>query len=181
MHLNIGLPLLSELEQLRRAFWLNHNHQNHSHNQDKTLDSQEQTAQKQSSDTERHLDNANNHTEPNHLTQSQNQNSTPDSHSDREQSMCDNHDTRTERDHSCLSTECKDCSQNKSQTCCRSMSTDSGENGSYEHKNPSRQSKAQDEPSPPLQVNNSLIDQINRPRRTSRVLWDRSTEDSSFL
>uniref|UniRef100_A0A8D3EDW4 non-specific serine/threonine protein kinase n=1 Tax=Scophthalmus maximus TaxID=52904 RepID=A0A8D3EDW4_SCOMX len=32
MHLDIGLPLLSEVEQLRRAFWQNHSHQNNSHN-----------------------------------------------------------------------------------------------------------------------------------------------------
>uniref|UniRef100_A0A673BWH7 LIM domain kinase 1 n=1 Tax=Sphaeramia orbicularis TaxID=375764 RepID=A0A673BWH7_9TELE len=34
MHLDIGLPLLSELEQLRRTFWQNHNHQNHTNNKD---------------------------------------------------------------------------------------------------------------------------------------------------
>ncbi|XP_029304707.1 LIM domain kinase 1-like isoform X2 [Cottoperca gobio] len=43
MHLDIGLPLLSELEQLRRDFWQNPNHQNCSYNQDKPPDSHEQT------------------------------------------------------------------------------------------------------------------------------------------
>ncbi|XP_037605748.1 LIM domain kinase 1-like [Sebastes umbrosus] len=185
MHLDIGLPLLSELEQLRRAFWQNPNHQNHSHNQDETLDSHEQThrsqPQRQSPDPKPHSDNANNHTEPNHLTQSQNQNSPPDSHSDVEQPTHDHHDTRTEHDHSCLSRQCKDHTQDKSQTCCRSTSADSGETGSetYEHKNPSRQPKAQDESSPPPLVINSLLCRSNRSRRTRRAL--RSTEDSSFL
>lgn len=181
MHLDIGLPLLSELEQLRRAFWQNHNHPNHSHNQDKTLDSHEQThgshPQRQGPDPNRHSDNANNHTEPNHFTQSQDQNSKPDG----EQHTHDNPDMRTE--HSCLSRECNDHSQDKSQMCCRSTSTDSVKNGSetYEHSNPSGQPQAKHEPSQPLQVNNSLLGLSNSPREICKALWDRSTEDSSFL
>uniref|UniRef100_A0A3Q2ZXQ5 LIM domain kinase 1 n=1 Tax=Kryptolebias marmoratus TaxID=37003 RepID=A0A3Q2ZXQ5_KRYMA len=38
MHLDINLPLLSELEQVCRAFWKNHN-QNHTHDQDKPVES----------------------------------------------------------------------------------------------------------------------------------------------
>lgn len=181
MHLDISLPLLSELEQLRRAFWQNHNHQNHSHYQDETLDSHNQQTHNssQSPDPKQHLENANNYIKPNDLTQSQNQYSTPDSHSDGEQHT---HDS-TEHGHSCSSRECKDHSQDKSQTFCRSTSTDSGENGSetYERNNLSGQPKAQDEPSQPLQVNNSLLGPSNRPRRTCRALWDISTEDSCFL
>lgn len=176
MHLDIGLPLLSELEQLRRAFWQNHNRHNHFHNQDKTLDSREQTQcsqpHRQSPDPRRHSDNANNHIEPNHLTQIQDQNSTPASHSEGQQLTHDNHDMRTEDDH--LSEECNDHhSRDKCQTCCRSASTDLGKNGSetYEHNNPSGQPKTQQEAS----------QWSNRPRRTCRVLWDRTTEDSSFL
>ncbi|XP_068572194.1 LIM domain kinase 1-like [Cebidichthys violaceus] len=162
MHLDIGLPLLSELEQHRRAFWQNHNHQNHSHNQDKTLDSHEQThisqPQRQSSDPTRHSDDANNHIKPNHLTHIQNKNGLPESHSDEEQ-------------------------HTHGLTCYRSTSMDPGENGSetYECSNPSGQPKAEDEPLQTLQVNNSLLGHYNRTRRTCRVLWDRSTEDSSFL
>lgn len=175
MHLDIGLPLLSELEQLRRAFWQNHNCQNHFHNQDKTLDSHEQTQcsqpYRQSPDPRRRSDNANNHIEPNHLTQIQDQNSTPESHSEGQQLTHDTHDTRTEYDH--LSKECNDHSPDKCQTCCRSASTDLGKNRSetYEHNNPSGQPKTQQETS----------QRSNRPRRTCRVLWDRTTEDSSFL
>ncbi|TWW75066.1 LIM domain kinase 1 [Takifugu flavidus] len=40
MHLDIGLSLLSELEQLRKNFW--GNHQDHNHNQEEPLGSQEQ-------------------------------------------------------------------------------------------------------------------------------------------
>ncbi|XP_040006212.1 LIM domain kinase 1-like isoform X2 [Xiphias gladius] len=186
MHLDIGLHLLSELEQLRRAFWQDRNHENDSHKQDNTCNSHEQThcsePQRQSPDPKQHSDNGNNHIEPDHLTQSQDQNSTPDSDSDEQQHTHDNHDMRTEHHHSCLNRDGMNHSQDKSQ-CCRSMSTDSVKNGSetYEHNNPSGQPKVQHKPSKPLQVNSSLPGQSNRHRRTCRVLWDRSTEDSSFL
>ncbi|XP_035521912.1 LIM domain kinase 1-like [Morone saxatilis] len=185
MHLDIGLPLLSELEQLRRAFWQNHNHQNLFHNQDKTLDSHEKThcsqPQRQSPDPERQSGTANNHIEPNHLTQSKDQNSTPDSHSDGEQHVHDNHDMRTK--HEDLSGDCNNHSQNKSQTCCRSTSPESSksESETYEHNNPSGEPKAQHKLSQPPQVNNSLLGRSNRPRRTCKVLWDGTKEDISFL
>lgn len=186
MHLDIGLPLLSELEQLRRAFWQNHNHQHHPHNQDKTINSNEQNnssqPQRQSPVPTQSLDNGNNHKEPNLLTQSKDQNSTPDSHLDEEQHTHDHHDMRTEHDHSCLNKDCKDNSQGNSQRCCRSTSRDSDKDTSdnYEH-SLSGQPDAQREPTQPLQVNNSLLGRCNRLSRTSRVLWDRSTENSSFL
>uniref|UniRef100_A0A665TSJ1 non-specific serine/threonine protein kinase n=1 Tax=Echeneis naucrates TaxID=173247 RepID=A0A665TSJ1_ECHNA len=41
MHLDIGLPLLSELDQLRRDFWQNHNDQTPSDNQHNTMNSHE--------------------------------------------------------------------------------------------------------------------------------------------
>uniref|UniRef100_A0A672GQ92 non-specific serine/threonine protein kinase n=1 Tax=Salarias fasciatus TaxID=181472 RepID=A0A672GQ92_SALFA len=43
MHLDIGLPQLSELEQLCRTFWQNHNHENLTHNRDESPVSHEQT------------------------------------------------------------------------------------------------------------------------------------------
>lgn len=181
MHLDIGLPLLSELEQLCRAFWQNYNHQNHSHNQGTAINSQNHTPcsqpQRQRPNHKQCWDNANNHTEPNHLSLSQDQNSAPDSYLDGEQHTHDNHDMRTEQDHSSLSEECKNHSQNKSLNC-RSTSTDLDKNGSetYEHNNSSGH-----EPSQPLQVNNSVLDQCNRPKKTSRVQWNKSTDDSSFL
>ncbi|KAM7398187.1 hypothetical protein PAMA_006198 [Pampus argenteus] len=170
MHLEIGLPMLSELEQLRRTFWQNHELNSH----EQTRSSQPQN---QSPDPTQSSDNGNKHNEPIHLTQSQDQNSTPDSHSDREQHTHDHEDMRTENDHFCLSTDCKDHLEEKSQRCCRS---DKDTSETYEH-SPSRQPNTQCEPSQPLQVNNSPLRRSNRIRRTGRVLWDRSTEDSSFL
>lgn len=170
MHLDIGLPLRSELEQLSKTFWQNHNIQDNIH------DSHEQThcsqPQRQSPDP----DNTNNHTESNHLTQSQDQDSIPDSHSDGQQNMQDNHSMRTEQVHSCLKRECINYSQDESQ-CCRTM-TDAE---TCKHENHSGQENIQHEPSQPLQDNSSDLDQSNRHRRTCRALWDRSTEDSSFL
>ncbi|XP_071362173.1 LIM domain kinase 1-like [Trachinotus anak] len=186
MHLDIGLPLLSEFEQLSRAFWQTQNHQNPSHNQENILNSHEQTHSSQpqtpSPNPKRRLDNANNHTELDRLTQSLDQNSTPDSHLDGQQHTHNNHDMRTEHDHSCLNRECMNCSQDKSQ-CCRSTSTNSGKNGSEtcEYNSPSGKTEVQHQPSQPLQVNSSLLGQLNRHRKTTRVLWDSSTEDSSFL
>ncbi len=185
MHLDIGLPLLSELEQLRRAFWQNYNLQSNFHDQDKILDfntplvpSQPQT---QSPDLKRHSDNASNHTERNHLTMSKDQISSPDSHANGQQHTGDNHEAMTETEEQ--SRECYTYSKDKIQTCFKSTSTDSVKNGSKtnEHNNPPGQPKTQHEPTQPLQVNNSLLCQSNNPKRTSTVLWDRSTEDSSFL
>ncbi|GAA6219833.1 LIM domain kinase 1-like [Lates japonicus] len=170
MHLDIGLPLRSELEQLSKTFWQNHNIQ------DNIQDSHEQThcsqPQRQSPDP----DNTNNHTESNHLTQSQDQDSIPDSHSDGQQNTQDDHGMRTEQVHSCLKRECMNHSQDESQ-CCRTM-TDAE---TCKHENHSGQENIQHEPSQSLQDSSSELDQSNRHRRTSRVLWDRSTEDSSFL
>ncbi|XP_053187283.1 LIM domain kinase 1-like [Scomber japonicus] len=184
MHLDIGLPMLSELEQLHRDFWQNHNHQSHFHNQDETLNSHQQThsskLHRESPDATQSSDNGNNHKEPNQLTQSEDQNSTPSSHYDGEQHMHDHHDTRTENGNSCLSKDCKDHSQKERQRCYRSTSRNLGKERSetYEH-NLSGQPTPQHEPSQPLQVNNSLLDWCNTPRKT--VLWENSTEDSSFL
>lgn len=185
MHLDMGLPLLSELEQLRRAFWQNYDNQNHFHNQDNALELNEQThcsqPQRQSPDLERHSDSTNNHMEPNHLTQSTDQTSTFDSYADGQQHTDENHEMTTEQDH--LSSKCNTHSQDKSQTCSKSKSPDSSQNGSktYEHSNSSEQPKTQHEPSQPLQVNNTLLDQSSSLRRACSVLWDKTSEDSSFL
>lgn len=174
MHLDIGLPLLSELDQLRRTFWQNHKLQNSFHNQDKTLESPQQVhclqPQKQSTDRTEVL-NASNHTELNQLTQSQDRNSSPDKPSDRQ-----NHEVRSENNHQ------SEDSEDKRQTCCTSTDTHSDKNGSEtnENNNPSAQPKCQREPSRPLQVNNSLRSQSSIPR-TCRASWDKASEDSSFL
>ncbi|KAM8742760.1 LIM domain kinase 1-like [Acanthopagrus schlegelii] len=182
MHLEIGLPLLSELEQLRRAFWQNQEHQNHFHKENSSLDSQEQThcsePQRHRADTKQCSDSDNNHVEPHHLTKSRDQNSKAESHSDGQQHT---HDSHGMSDH--LSKEYNDHSKDKSRTFCRSKSADSDKNESetYEHNNPTGQPQTQQEASQPLQVNDSLVGRPNRIRRTCRVLWDSNTENSSFL
>lgn len=107
MHLDIGLPLLSELEQLCRTFWQNHNQQN----QDVALNSQQK---RQSPDHTQHWENANNHIKPNNLSLSQDQNSAPDSYLVNKQNTHDKHGTRTEQDNSSLSEDCENNSQDTS-------------------------------------------------------------------
>uniref|UniRef100_A0A7N8Y5F9 LIM domain kinase 1 n=1 Tax=Mastacembelus armatus TaxID=205130 RepID=A0A7N8Y5F9_9TELE len=158
MHLNIGLPLLSELEQLCRAFWEKHNHHDYFHTHCSP-------PQRQSPDHMQHSYNEKKHIEHNQLSQGQDQNSAPDSHLDTtQQHVCDDQAMSTDYGHSCLSRECENHSQDR--------------NGfeTYEHSNPSRHKHSQ-----LLQVRKQVPGQSNRPGRTHRALWDRSTEDSSFL
>ncbi|XP_041657026.1 LIM domain kinase 1-like isoform X2 [Cheilinus undulatus] len=183
MHLDIGLPLPSEFEQLRRVFWNNQNHQNHSPNQDMTLDSPKQTyssKQGQSPDTKKCTDNVINHNTFNHQAHNQDLSSTPENHIVNEKHTQDNHDIRTEHNQLCSRRDCD--SKDKTQFC-KCTNTDSSENGfkTNKHSNPSGQLNAKNESSKPLQVNKSLLDQSNRPRRICRVQWDSSTEDNSFL
>lgn len=186
MHLDIGLPLLSELEQVRRAFWQNHNHQNLPHNQDRSPDSHEHSSQlqRQCPGPGQCSDNINNHNlQSRRLKESQDQKGTLDCNSDGEQRTRDSNDLRPEPDLSHFSEGCVEHAQDKSQTCCRFTGADPRKNGSetYEHSSPAETPKAQHEPSQPLQANDSLLGRSSRPRRTCRVLWDRSKEDSSFL
>ncbi|KAG7515757.1 LIM domain kinase 1-like [Solea senegalensis] len=172
MHLDIGLPLLSEVDQLRRTFWQNPNHQNHCENAlENTLPSHELShcpqPQRQSPDLKQCSDSVNNHTEPKCPLQSQDQTSTAHNHLNGQQHTYDNHDVRTE--HGCLNYT-QDIRQ-----CCRPLSPDG-----------SRTCECNDSPLQhqllqPLQVNSSLTGQSHTLRQTCRVLWDRSTEDSSFL
>ncbi|XP_062261645.1 LIM domain kinase 1-like [Platichthys flesus] len=166
MHLDIGLPLLSELEQLCRAFWKNHTQLNDSHNQSNTLSSHELThcsqRRGQSPEPKGCTDNANDHMESSHLPQSQDQDSKPDSHLDGQHHT---DDSRTEHDLSCLSRDCVNHSPDN-RKCCMSASGESDKDRSETCE------------SGRVQVNSSLLCQH---RKTCRVLWDRSTEDSSFL
>ncbi|KAM3600765.1 uncharacterized protein V6R79_002253 [Siganus canaliculatus] len=177
MHLDISLPLLSELEQLRRTFWQSHNHHSYFQNKDNTLYSREQNhcsqPQRHSPDPKQCSDNGNNHVEPDHLIQRRDQNSTPETHLDNQQHADGNCDGKTAH-----ATACNNSSQDMRQTWCRSGSKDLTKNGldTYKDNNPTQWKS-----SPPLEVSNPLQDESNRLRRSSRVLWDRSTEDSSFL
>ncbi|XP_047463418.1 LIM domain kinase 1-like [Mugil cephalus] len=160
MHLDIGLPLLSELEQLGRAFWKNYNHQYH--NQDKTSASDEQTqsSEPHGSTPEQCSDNGN-HTETNHISQGQDQNnSTPGSHSDGEQNTHDSFDVRSGSQGTNLS------------SCRRSTNPDLCKNASESCKTGQLKESLQDGDSMP-----------SLPRKPSlySAMWDTSTEDSSFL
>ncbi|KAM4545400.1 LIM domain kinase 1-like [Odontesthes bonariensis] len=165
MHLDISLPLLSELEQVCRDFWKNHNHQN----QGSALVSHEQSCSQQegwSASPTPCSDKQNNPTEPDHVPQSQR--STPESHLD----------TNDDGDHNG-----RNGSKDPNQSRHRSAGAESGksEREPYEDSNIPGQPKAQQEPSQLLQVQDSPLGRSNGPRRTCRVLWDRSTEDDSFL
>ncbi|XP_074528465.1 LIM domain kinase 1-like [Halichoeres trimaculatus] len=186
MNLDIGLPLLSEYEQLRRAFWNNQNHQHHHHNLDMTLDSHGQThssrSQKASTDTKLCSDDVSNHRENYHLTQRLDSSSTSNSHVDKDKHTQDSHDRKTESNKSTSGKKYESCSQEK-RLFCKFTSKDSSKNGfeTSKHSSPSGQLKSKNEPSKPLQVNNSPLDRSDGPRRLCRVQWDSSTEDNSFL
>lgn len=160
MHLDIGLPLLSELEQLGRGFWKNNNHQNH--NQDQTVISEEQT---QSSEphrlgsTPKQCSDNGNHTETNHCSQSQDENSAPGSHSDGEQNTYDTFDVRSGSQGTNLSRH-------------RSTSPNLCKNGSESYETGQLKEQFQDK--------NSIPCHSNRPTLYS-AMWDSSAEDSSFL
>lgn len=126
MHLDIGLPLLSETEQLCRAFWKNYNNQSCSDNQDNNSSNPTPCPQPQRErlDNEQCWDRADNHTEPKHLSLSHDQNSAPDTGLDRLQHTHHNHDMKSEQDHSTLSEEFTNNSQDKS-LYSRSTNTDS--------------------------------------------------------
>ncbi|XP_027886736.1 LIM domain kinase 1-like isoform X1 [Xiphophorus couchianus] len=125
----------------------------HNHqNQNETPDHQDNLSPKLCSDE------ANGHTEPNHY---QGQSSKTDKDANGEQ-HAHGHNLRTK-------------SQHTNQPCCESKSSDPGKSEceSQEDSNVKEQAKPQIEP--------TLVGRPNRTRRTCRVLWERSTEDSSFL
>lgn len=157
MNLDISLPLLSELEQLCRAFWKKHNHQNQVENQNDTavFALQDNLSPKLCSNK------AKSHTEHDQLPLCCGQNRKPVKDVNGEE-HAHGHNVRTK-------------SQHTNQSWCESINSDSGKSecASHEDGNIKGRAKSQHEP--------SLVGRPNRTRRTCRVLWDRSTEDSSFL
>uniref|UniRef100_A0A1A8HUD7 LIM domain kinase 1 n=1 Tax=Nothobranchius kuhntae TaxID=321403 RepID=A0A1A8HUD7_NOTKU len=151
MHLDISLPLLSELEHVSRAFWENHTPKS-THNQDTPIVSHKQKSS--APELQSHSQNSINRKDLNGLQQ-----------------VCDNgHDMKTG-------------SQDTCQSCCRSTSTDLSMSDCETHEDSklTGQPTSQHEPLQPQQVRTPLHDNSSRSKRTSKVLWDRSTEDSSFL
>lgn len=158
MHLDIGLSLLSELEQLRKNFW--QNHQDHVHNQDKPPGSQEQTQpQRRSSDHRHHSANANDDKGPNHLSQIKDQYHTLESHLG-QQHPEDSHVMRSENNH--MDKECKN------EICCQSDKNE-----------PNQQKKTSHQPQE--EIAQAMSSPSNGLRKMCSALWDRSTEDSSLL
>ncbi|XP_015251469.1 PREDICTED: LIM domain kinase 1 [Cyprinodon variegatus] len=159
MNLDISLPLLSELEQISAAFWKNHSQQN----QDETPATCEQNLLETLEENLRPelcSDKANSHTEPNEFPQHHSQDSKADKDVNGEQHANGN-GVRT--------------SQDTNPPCCESVDSDSGKSESESHEECiiKGQTKSQHEP--------SAAGRSNRTRRTCRVLWERSTEDSSVL
>ncbi|XP_068188152.1 LIM domain kinase 1-like isoform X2 [Antennarius striatus] len=130
MHLNIGLPLLSELEQIRRAFWQKQNQQNLLHNQEKTLVSHDHYSQlqRQSPDPKQCSNEANSHTDANYLAQNQDQNGTTGHHSCGHKGSDANHTVTQLTEHNQLE-ESNNYSQDKNHSICESVSTDSSKKG----------------------------------------------------
>lgn len=154
MHLDIGLSLLSELEQLRKNFW--GNHQNHIHNQGEPPGPQEQTQpQRRSPDHRQHSFDANKDKQPNHLSQIQDQNQMPKSLLG-QQLPQDNYVLGSDNNHTD-----KEC---KNTTCCRSDKTEPNQHEKQSH-----------------QPQEQTLHRLSNGRRTCSALWDRSTEDSSLL
>ncbi|XP_029957623.1 LIM domain kinase 1-like [Salarias fasciatus] len=170
MHLDIGLPQLSELEQLCRTFWQNHNHENLTHNRDESPVSHEQTqcSQPQRHSPEQCSDSATNHTEHNQLPQSEHQDSDQAKHSNGKQHEHD---------------DCDEWTGTNSQSCCRSTgTTDVCKNGSETSKQNSltRQPKVKEQSSPTLRVKNLSLSRSNKPKNISRAMWNGSVEDASI-
>ncbi|XP_008425643.1 LIM domain kinase 1 [Poecilia reticulata] len=125
----------------------------HSHqDQNETPDHQDNLSPKLCSDE------ANGHTEPNHY-QGQSSKTNKDVNGDQHEH---GHNLRTK-------------SQHTNQPCCESKSSDLGKSEceSQEDSNVEEQANPQHK--------STLVGRPNRTRRTCRVLWERSTEDSSFL
>eukprot|EP00066_Takifugu_rubripes_P020409 XP_011609675.1 PREDICTED: LIM domain kinase 1 isoform X1 [Takifugu rubripes] len=110
MHLDIGLSLLSELEQLRKNFW--GNHQDHNHNQEEPLGSQEQAHPQRRSPDDKG---------PQHLSQIQDQYHTAESHLGQQHPQ-DSDVMRSDKN-----------PLDKNPTCCRSDKTEPKQNKKQSH------------------------------------------------
>ncbi|KAM4620240.1 LIM domain kinase 1-like [Polymixia lowei] len=192
MHLDIGLPLLSELEQHRRAFWQKHHP--HPHIQDGTPSPDPSCAPQpplHSPDPVLYPDPADNPSQPSlPVSLSQSQEQSPGHRSrqtDAQQHKQDLPDTRTDHARSRLTTGREDRSPTESRDSSprrhKSLSRDSDKvrPETREHNHRSEHPEPKREPSRPQQGHSPPPGRPHRPRRICRVVWDRTTEDSSFL
>lgn len=153
MHLDIGLSLLSELEQLRKNFW--GNHRDHNHNQEEPPGSQEQAHPRgRSPDHRQHSGNTNKDKGHNHLSQIQDPYDTPESHLGQPHPQ-DSQVMRSDKNH-----------VDKHATCCRSDKTEPN------------QDKQSHQPQEDIA---QILHRPSNGLRTCSARWDRSTEDSSLL
>ncbi|KAF6715757.1 LIM domain kinase 1 [Oryzias melastigma] len=166
MHLNIGLPLLSELEQLCRAFWKNYDQQCLTPNQDETKHQKlcSQT-DKQTNSAKHCTENPNNHTESYHSTPSPNPNTLESHLNGNLERRRDLNNVRTgSKDTNLLFLKITD--KNESDTC-ETMSNSTGKPESQPDSSEAQQVKG-----------HALVGRSSRPRRVCRVLWDKPPEDT---
>uniref|UniRef100_A0A8C6WQX3 LIM domain kinase 1 n=1 Tax=Neogobius melanostomus TaxID=47308 RepID=A0A8C6WQX3_9GOBI len=173
MHLDIGLPLHSDLEQLRSNFWKKYS--NHIICEDTNLNCSQQADNEQQSnrtDSKHLLDNENNQIELRSASASAERNSPPDSHSDDDQLGPDEYKKRTDSSRICSKKECKKhfMSNGCSQKICRSLAKEAN----CKCNNSAGQRKQQLESSQPLHENNCHTGQTNKPGRVCSVPWDSS-------
>ncbi|CAN9501110.1 unnamed protein product [Ophioblennius macclurei] len=154
MHLDIGLPLLSELEQICRTFWQNNNRENHASSQEETpvCHGQSQSSEPQRLSPQQCSDSTSNRTEPDQPPHSEDQHSNPVKQSNGKQHACDEWTSGV----------------------CESGSETSEQNS------PARQRKLKGESSPTMKVKNLLV-RSSRPKNLSRAMWNGSVEDASVL
>ncbi|XP_012736670.2 LIM domain kinase 1 [Fundulus heteroclitus] len=158
MNLDISLPLLSELEQLCRAFWRNRTDQDEAGSRDGAPVSCEQSfseTRRENLSPKLGPDKANSHTGPNHCPHYRGPNDRGDKDVNGEQHKVTTEPQLTDR------------------SCCESIHSGRSESEAHEDGDVKGQAKCQQQSSP--------LGRSNRTRRTCRVLWDKSTEDSSFL
>lgn len=142
MHMDIGLHLLSELDQLCKTFWQNRSNQNLIHNKDGPRPQVEKENNSQNG-VQGHFEKLNSRQDA----------------------------TTTECSHP--REECTGLSLDQCQNCCSSAGIESGTE-THENNSTSGQPQTQKDVSEPV------AGQSNRPRRICSVLWDKSTEESSW-
>ncbi|XP_062341147.1 LIM domain kinase 1-like [Osmerus eperlanus] len=173
MHLDIGLSLLSELEQVRHAFWQLYDrsdNQGHYPAQEHNLSKTQKTCIKHS-----HSMDNNNCLEPQNHNSSQNH--------DPMQSDSELQNNRQSPDHNhTLDGETNDSQTNSSQKQLQSMNQDPNHDcsKSFEH-NHNQPVPNTPQHGPVQHILSPLPSRVHRPRRVCRVVWDRTTEESSFL
>lgn len=142
MHMDIGLHLLSELDQLCKTFWQNRSNQNLIHSKDGPRPQVEKENNSQNG-VQGHFEKLNSRQDT----------------------------TTTERSHP--REECTGLSLDQCQNSCSSAGIESVTE-THENNSTSGQPQTQKEVSEPV------AGQSNRPRRICSVLWDKSTEESSW-